>query len=99
MAKRLHVFTIKLRKEAEGQKMEIHLLKDGTGAGAWVMILGCPMPEKHELKDRMNGLSGPSFAICAECEYQAGKDFVILNPDGEYDGATMCPELLKCKKT
>lgn len=78
--------------------MEIHLLKEDTDVGSWVMILGCPMPEKHDLKDRMNGLCGPSFATCAECEYQAGKDFVILNPDGEYDGAMMYPELLKCGK-
>jgi len=63
-----------------------------------IVILYCPIPEKHELKDVMNGLSGPSFATCAECEHQAGKDFVILNYAGEYDGAAMYPELLKCGK-
>lgn len=76
--------------------MDIYLLKDDRDAGSWVMIIGCPLPEKHELKDRNKGLSGPSFATCAECEYQVGKDVVILNADGEYDGVQMYPELLKC---
>lgn len=60
------------------------------------MILGCPLSEKHELKDPSNGLSGPSFATCAACEHQLAKDAATLNADGEYDGGQLFPDLLKC---
>ena len=76
--------------------MDIHLLKDDTNSGSWVMIVSCPLPGKHELKDPVTRQGGPSFDTCAKCEHQTGKGFVILNPDGEYDGALSYPELLKC---
>ena len=76
--------------------MDIHLLKDDAPTGSWVMILGCPMPEKHGLKDKTNGLNGPSFATCAECEHQIGEKYQMMGADGNYDGTDIFPERLVC---
>jgi hypothetical protein len=67
--------------------MESSLVKDARGLGSWIVILGYPLKEKHTLSDPSRNLSGPTFADCAHCEYQVGKDYEILGSDGNYDGA------------
>ena len=67
--------------------------KDG---GQWILILGCPLKEKHSLTDDVQNVSGPSFADCALCRYQVGTEYEVLSADGNYDGATVLPEQLKC---
>jgi hypothetical protein len=66
------------------------------GGGKWILILGCPLPEKHTLKDRDSGATGPSFADCAGCPYQAGRDYEILGALGTYDASRVFPERLEC---
>ena len=63
-----------------------------------MLILGCHLPEKHNLHDSATGRTGPSFAQCAQCEHQIGRNFEILGEDGEYDGAQIFPERLMSRK-
>ena len=57
--------------------------KDKNG-GKWFLILGCPLKEKHSIIDEGQNVSGPSFADCAHCEFQIGKNYEILSSDGSY---------------
>jgi hypothetical protein len=78
--------------------MESTLVKDKGGIGSWILILGCPLKEKHCLSDPSKNISGPGFADCAHCEYQVGMNYQVLGADGNYDGAEVSPEQLKCGK-
>ena len=78
--------------------MKIYKFKDKKYGGFWILILGCPLPEKHNLHDNATGKIGPSFAQCSQCEHQIGRNFEILDSDGEYDGAEIFPERLMCRK-
>ena len=78
--------------------MKIYKFKDKIHGGSWMLILGCPLPEKHDLHDRTTEKTGPSFAQCSQCEHQIGRNFEILGEDGEYDGAKIFPERLMCSK-
>ena len=69
---------------------------EAEGGGKWILIQGCPLPEKHSLKDPKTEATGPTFADCASCEYQQGKDYEILGALGIYDAAQVFPERLKC---
>lgn len=57
-----------------GGKMESTSIKDPNGIGKWILILGCPLKEKHSLTDHIERVSGPTFADCASCEFQQGRD-------------------------
>lgn len=76
--------------------MEFSLIRDESSQGKWLVIIGCPLPERHSLKDSNQKVSGPSFAQCAHCDYQVGKNYETLNADGTYDGADTYPERLRC---
>ena len=76
--------------------MESTLVKDKGGIGSWILILGCPLKEKHSLTDDVQNVSGPTFAGCAHCEYQVGINYQILGADVGSDGAEVFPERLKC---
>ncbi len=76
--------------------MDAHRLRDEKHGGYWLMILGCPLPGKHDLKDPLAGLSGPSFATCATCENQVGEDVALGGADGDYNGAELFPDRLTC---
>lgn len=78
--------------------MKIHKFKDPKTGGSWIMILGCPLPEKHTLCDAQTAQTGPSFAQCAECEHQIGENFELLGAEGHYDAARIFPERLLCRK-
>ena len=78
--------------------MESTLVKDKGGIGSWILILGCPLKEKHCLSDPSKNISGPGFADCAHCEYQVGINYQVLGADGNYDGAEVFPERLQCGK-
>ena len=78
--------------------MESITKKDKGGIGSWILILGCPLKEKHSLSDLLKNVSGPTSADCAHCEYQIGKDYEILGADGTSYGAEVFPEQLKCGK-
>ena len=66
------------------------------GIGGWILILGCPLREKHSFFDSVQNISGPSFADCARCDYQVGRNYEIIGADGTYDGAAVYPERLEC---
>lgn len=78
--------------------MESTLVKDKGGIGSWILILGCPLKEKHSLSDPSRSVSGPTFAGCAHCEYQVGINYEILGADGTSDGAALFPKRLNCGK-
>ena len=78
-----------------GKNMEFKYKKKKDG-GEWIIILGCPLIEKHTIADDAQDISGPSFVDCTSCEHQVGTGYAILGSDGEYDGATVFPERLKC---
>jgi hypothetical protein len=78
--------------------MKIFKFRDKNDGGFWIMILGCPLPEKHNLYDEATGKKGPSYAQCSQCEHQIGINFEILGADGEYDGSQILPERLMCRK-
>ena len=48
------------------------LAKDPTGKGKIMLILDCPLEQKHVVRDYETGIRGPSFSKCASCEYQRG---------------------------
>ena len=70
--------------------------KDG---GNWILILGCPLMEKHSLAFNDQNISGPTFAKCASCEHQIGNDYEVPNADGSLDGASVLPDRLECGLT
>lgn len=76
--------------------MDAYRLRDEKDGGYWLMILGCPLPGKHDLKDALGGLSGPLFATCARCENQTGDDVALGSADGDYNGAERFPDRLMC---
>ncbi len=78
--------------------MNTYKYRDTTDGGFWMLILGCPLPEKHDLHDWGSGKTGPSFAQCSQCENQIGSNFEVLGSEGEYDGASIFPERLMCRK-
>lgn len=67
--------------------------KDKQG-GKWIVILSCPLNEKHCLRDV--DVAGPTFAECAYCSYQTGVNYERLGCDGTYDAAEILPERLEC---
>ncbi len=67
---------------------------DPSGTGSWLLILGCPNVENHDLMDADRGLSGPSFATCASCEHQMGE--IPEHPSSEGWIADIFPERLSC---
>jgi len=75
--------------------MESLLIKDAAGIGKWILILGCPLAEKHSLFDAIQNDSGPTFAVCACCEFQEGRDFQFFDSTGEFPIEAF-PDLLKC---
>ncbi len=74
--------------------MESTLVKYKNGIGSLILILGCPLKEKHTISDPPRNLSGPGFADCAYCRYQAGINLQILSEDGNIIEAF--PERLRC---
>jgi hypothetical protein len=77
-----------------GGKMESTSIKDLNGIGKWILILGCPLAERHSLFDPVQNASGPTFAVCACCEFQQGRDFEFRDPTGEFP-IVVHPHLLK----
>jgi len=75
--------------------MESTLVKDSGGIGKWILILGCPLKQKHSLTDDVQKVSGPTFTDCASCEFQQGRNFQLFDPTGELPVAAY-PELLRC---
>jgi hypothetical protein len=75
--------------------MKFTHVKEKKG-GDWIVILGCPIRDKHSIFDKKRKISGPSFADCNSCEYQAGTDTVASGAEGDYAGAPLFPERLKC---
>ncbi len=69
--------------------------KDKDG-GRWILILNCPLKDKHSLTDDAGNVSGPSFADCANCEHQAGMNYEVFGSDGSYDGASVFPDRPQC---
>ena len=69
------------RTLSPGTTMDHVIAPDPSGTGSWVLILGCPRPEIHELTDPERGVSGPSFATCAWCEHQTGAQLEHRDPD------------------
>lgn len=67
---------------------------DPSGHGNWLLILGCPWIEAHDLVDRDRGVSGPSFATCAGCEHQQGNGFAQV--EAEDWVSALFPERLSC---
>ena len=65
--------------------------------GQWIVILDCPLDEKHSIRDEKEQISGPSFADCACCEHQAGSGYESLGMHGYQDGMQVYPERLKCR--
>ena len=74
--------------------MDHVITPDPSGLGSWVLILGCPQAERHDLADPERGVSGPSFATCASCEHQSGARFEDRDPDDWL--ADFHPERLAC---
>ncbi len=69
--------------------------KHPSGLGSWLIILGCPRPQSHQLRDEERKVSGPSFAFCASCEHQTGSHFE--NQDSETGWSLQVyPERLEC---
>ena len=75
--------------------MESLLIEDAAGIGKWILILGCPLAERHSLFDPVQNASGPTFAVCACCEFQEGSDFQFFDSSGEFP-IEVFPDLLKC---
>jgi hypothetical protein len=42
--------------------MESSLVKDARGVGSWIVILGCPLKEKHTLSDPSRNLYHFTFS-------------------------------------
>lgn len=64
--------------------------------GNWILILGCPLREKHSFVCSALNVSGPTFSECASCEHQIGSDYEVPGADGKLDGALVLPDRLKC---
>jgi len=76
--------------------MDSTSIKDVNGTGKWILILGCPLKEKHTLTDDVQKVSGPTFSDCASCKFHRGKDFVFYGDEtGEFP-FTVHPDRLKC---
>ncbi len=75
--------------------MEYTYIQDLDGSGSWLVILACPLESKHQdVSTAPHSLSGPTFATCATCEYQSGRNYQILGPDNE--PLAIYPERLQC---
>lgn len=73
-----------------------HLLAtDPTVKGKTMLILDCPWKEKHVERDSESGITGPSFAVCAYCEYQRGINLELRDLDHDWMSEPF-PERLKC---
>jgi hypothetical protein len=70
-------------------------IKDPSGIGEWILILDCPLKDKHSLSDDIQKVSGPTFSDCAACEFQRWENFEFRDPTGEFPIAVH-PHLLKC---
>lgn len=75
--------------------MEHLLAKDHTGKGSWMLIIGCPWDAQHHLRDFATGVTGPSFATCASCEYQTGTNLEVRDPEHDWSSDAF-PERLSC---
>jgi len=76
--------------------MESTSIKNEGGLGTRILILGCPLKEKHSVNDGVRKISGPSFAGCASCKFQRGKDFEFRGDEtGEFP-FIVYPERLRC---
>ena len=75
--------------------MDHDLIPDESGQGSWIVILGCPRPEAHILVDEERTISGPSFALCADCAHQRGSSYEARDPDADWS-AEVNPERLDC---
>ncbi len=75
--------------------MDHILTKDRSGKGHWILIVGCPWDLQHLLCDNETGIKGPSFALCAACEYQRGINLELRDADHEYSSEPF-PERLQC---
>ena len=64
------------------------------GGERWMVILGCPLKEKHSIASEKGDLLGPGFADCARCEHQAGRNLEVISNDDI--GAYVYPERLVC---
>jgi hypothetical protein len=79
----------------EGGEMKFVQVADPSGSGTWLLILGCPVEPSHILHDKNRTVSGPTFAICANCEHQKGINLEIHDFDSEWSNE-IHPERLKC---
>jgi hypothetical protein len=76
--------------------MESISVKHEGVLGTRILILGCPLKEKHSVADVVRKVSGPSFAGCASCEFQRGKDFEFRGDEtGEFP-FIVHPDRLQC---
>ena len=75
--------------------MDHVLVRDKSGLGSWLLILGCPKHESHELYVEAHQVSGPTFAVCAACEHQVGINLEVCDPDVDWS-VQAYPERLKC---
>lgn len=63
--------------------MESTSIKDPGGIGKWILILGCPLTEKHFLVDPDQSASRPTFSTCAACEFQKGENLQLFDARGD----------------
>jgi hypothetical protein len=75
--------------------MDHVLVKDKSGLGSWVLILGCPRAESHELYVEAPQVSGPTFAVCAACEHQIGINTEVCDLEVDWS-VEAYPERLRC---
>lgn len=75
--------------------MQYVVTKDSSGKGGWFLVVGCPLKQLHILRDDERNISGPSFALCASCEYQTGVHLEDRDPDVDWS-AQVYPDRLKC---
>jgi len=73
--------------------MEWTYKKEKNG-GQWILILGCPLKEKHGLAGDDQNISGPTCVDCARCKHQIGINLHILDENG--DIIECYPERLRC---
>lgn len=72
------------------------MIKHPSGLGSWIVILGCPLVHRHEpIITAGRDVPGPSFAVCASCEHQLGRDFDMRDPYMDWSTQAY-PELLAC---
>jgi len=75
--------------------MDHILVRDRSGLGSWVLILGCPRAESHEMYVEAHQVSGPTFAVCAACEHQIGINLEVGDPNVDWS-LEAYPERLSC---